>query len=92
MTNQRFPLGRLLVTARALARLDELGLSPIPFFRRHQAGDWGDVAPEDAQANAQALTGGSRLLSVYQIAESCRVWVITEADRRLTTLLLPEEY
>ncbi|KAB7623402.1 hypothetical protein [Alkalilimnicola sp. S0819] len=92
MSNTRFSLGQLLITARALARLDELGVSPAPFFARHQAGDWGDIPPDDAAANEEALAEGGRLLSVYPAAEGCRVWIITEADRRLTTMLLPEEY
>ena len=59
---------------------------------RHMAGDWGDVDEEDKAANDQALTDGSRLLSAYRTAAAKKLWIITEADRSATTILLPEEY
>ena len=59
---------------------------------RHTSGDWGDVCAEDAQANDEALRDGDRLLSEYMSEKGSRVWVITEWDRSLTTVLLPEEY
>jgi len=58
----------------------------------HQAGDWGDVCDDDRQANNRALTEGTRLLSVYHSATGVKFWIITEADRSVTTLLLPEDY
>ena len=67
-------------------------MAPLPFVLRHLAGDWGDLCQEDKQANAAALTYGSRLLSAYDIPPNHRLWIITEADRSSTTLLLPQEY
>jgi hypothetical protein len=61
-------------------------------LRRHISGDWGDVPAEDAQANEDALQTGARLLSAYTLSSGVKVWVITEADRSSTTIMLPEEY
>ena len=88
----RFMLGRVLATPGALHALAEAGESGAPFLYRHQSGDWGNVCEDDAQANEQALKDGSRLLSSYKTAKGVRIWIITEADRAATTLLLPEEY
>ena len=82
------PLGQLVATPHALALLEKANLSTFALFARHEQGDWGDV---DAMANEQALIDGGRLMSVYKL-ELGTVWVITEADRSATTLLLPEEY
>ena len=87
-----FPLGQVLITHGALDMLEALQLAPLPFVLRHVAGDWGDLRNEDKQANAAALTYGSRLLSAYDIPPNHRLWIITEADRSSTTLLLPQEY
>jgi hypothetical protein len=59
---------------------------------RHQAGDWGDVDEDDRQANEQALKAESRLFSVYHSANGAKFWIITEADRSITTVLLPQDY
>jgi hypothetical protein len=62
-------------------------------FQRHAQGDWGDVCEEDWALNDLALADGDgRIFSSYELPESGKVWVITEADRSVTTLLLPEEY
>jgi len=87
-----FLLGQLLITSGALAMLDALSLSPLAFVQRHVAGDWGDLCEEDKQANAAALHYGSRLLSSYEIPPNHKLWIITEANRMATTLLLPDEY
>lgn len=89
----RFSLGQAVATPGALAALSDAQVSPLPYLARHARGDWGEVGPEDWQANDQALTRGARLLSAYTlpITEE-RLWIITEADRSYTTLLLPEEY
>lgn len=87
-----FTLGTVLITPGALDMLEALQLAPLPFVLRHVMGDWGDLCQEDKQANAAALTYSSRLLSAYDIPPNHRLWIITEADRRSTTLLLPEEY
>ncbi len=88
----RFPLGRTVSTPGALQALLETGESPLIFLARHAAGDWGDLEAEDLQANEDALRHGSRLLSAYHTANDTKLWIITEADRSVTTLLLPEEY
>ena len=72
---------------------DELPMSRLlPFLRRHVAGDWGDVSAEDWKANDEALAAGERLLSAYVVRPGERLWIITEADRSSTTVLLPDEY
>lgn len=90
--NTLFPLGKTLATPGAVALLQELELSPFEFIARHWQGDWGNLDPEDVQANAAALRYGYRLLSSYEIGANQKLWIITEADRSATTLLLPEEY
>jgi len=87
-----FSLGQLLITPGALDMLEALALAPLPFVLRHVSGDWGELCDEDKASNAAALTYGSRVLSAYDIPPNHRLWIITEADRRSTTLLLPEEY
>lgn len=88
----RFPLGQLLTTPAALSALQAAGLTPLPLLARHAAGDWGDLDPEDKQLNERALRDGGRLFSAYRFGAGPKVWVITEADRAATTVLLPEEY
>jgi hypothetical protein len=85
----RFPLGQLAITANASVRLctEEV----LTALCRHASGDWGDLCPEDTLANDNALLQGGRLFSAYGQGKS-RFWVITEADRSVTTVLLPEDY
>lgn len=87
-----FPLGRVLSTPGALAACEDARVSPLTYLRRHVAGDWGDLAAEDKAANESALTTGARLFSAYTLATDDRLWIVTEADRSVTTLLLPLEY
>ncbi|HZY87571.1 MAG TPA: hypothetical protein VFE78_22220 [Gemmataceae bacterium] len=88
----KFPLGQLAATPAALRALATAGQSPAAFLARHRAGDWGEVGAADWRANDSALRHGGRLLSAYRTAKSVRLWVITEADRSVTSVLLPEEY
>lgn len=97
----RFESGELVATPGALDVLERFGISPFDLLQRHIRGDWGDVCAEDAKANEDALRSGSRLLSAYYISTpaadspatgSVKLWLITEADRSVTTILLPEEY
>lgn len=88
----RFSLGQIVATRGALRALGEAGQDPMLFVARHQAGDWGEIPDEDRQENELSLQQGFRLLSAYQTANGERIWVITEADRSATTILLPEEY
>ena len=91
-----FPLGRLLMTPGAQRALVTAGIDPLDLLAHHAAGDWGLVCAEDWEANNDAAREGDRLLSAYPLdpnrSEGPRVWIITEANRLATTLLLPEEY
>jgi hypothetical protein len=84
-------IGKPYSVQRASESEDRMSLV-LPYVRRHAWGDWGDVGPEDAQANERALHEGSRVFSAYALATGKRLWVITEADRTSTTVLLPDEY
>jgi len=86
-----FLLGHLVATAGVNAHLTNNGIDPTPSIRQHHCGLWGDVPPEDAQENDFSVLNGLRVLSSYQMAGE-RVWIITEADRSSTTLLMPGEY
>jgi hypothetical protein len=88
----KFTLGQLVATPGALEALQEAGQSPADFLRRHVRGDWGEVSQDDKQANDDALVNGDRVLSAYRTLRNVRVWIITEADRSSTTVLLPEDY
>ncbi len=87
-----FPLGRLVATPGAMVLLRSAGEDLLSaLLERHQSGDWGDVPEEDARENEFSVRHGFRVVSSYRIAEE-RLWVITEADRSATTILLPEDY
>jgi hypothetical protein len=86
-----FPLGRIVATPGALALTEAHAVDLLPLLIRHRSGDWGDVCADDARANREALDAGLRILSVYDTAAG-RLWIITEADRSVTTVLLPSEY
>jgi len=88
----RFAPGRVVATPGALRKLADAGLSPEALLARHLRGDWGELDGDDRRENEQSLVRGLRLLSSYAVGEGVRVWIITEADRSATTLLLPEEY
>jgi hypothetical protein len=85
------PLGRVVATPGALKLLMEVGGHPSDFLARHATGDWGELCAFDRSQNRIALRDGYRVFSSYD-APSGRVWIITEADRSITTILLPEEY
>ena len=91
-TLPRFPLGRIVATPGALQALEEANQNPFEFIRRHQSGDWGELCEEDKRENEFSLKNGFRLLSAYRTLHDVKVWIITEADRSVTTLLLPHEY
>jgi hypothetical protein len=86
-----FALGQMVATPGALEAMEKLDISPLALLSRHQRGDWGDLDEEDKATNDDALKAGRRVLSAYRF-EKATLWVITEADRSATTILLPEEY
>lgn len=88
----KFAIGQLVATPGALDALKDAGQTPIQFVARHLQGDWGDCCEDDRQANEDALLSGARLLSAYRTAKGVKLWIITEADRSSTCVLLPEEY
>lgn len=92
MSINRFPLGQIVATPGALDALAAAGNDPLAYIRRHVTGDWGDVEQEDANENEYSVGRFLRILSSYHMADGTRLWIITEADRSATTLLLPEEY
>jgi len=85
-----FPLGSTVITPNAQNKLnaDDVYLS----LRRHSIGDWGDICPEDVAENELSLKEGFRLFSVYSDRIGTKFYIITEADRSVTTILLPEDY
>ena len=87
-----FTLGQVVATPGALAALEKAGQQPGEFLARHVNGDWGEVPPEDIKENELSLQHGFRLLSAYSTSAGDKFWVITEADRSSTCILLPEEY
>ncbi len=86
----KFPLGLVVMTTGAYDALTAADVKRALFW--HGQGHWGDVSDDDAQANDRALTEGTRILSAYIAENGTRFWVITEADRSATTVLLPDEY
>lgn len=86
----KFPLGDSYATANAIAAFSNWEL--LRCFMRHSQGDWGDLDEEDRRANERSLQDGTRLLSAYRFSDGRRLWIITEADRSATTILLPEDY
>lgn len=89
---QLFPLGQIVATPGALAALEKSGDSAHSYFVRHACGDFGTVDQEDWRANERAIREGERVLSAYVTTAGDKLWIITEADRSSTCLLLPEEY
>ena len=87
-----FPAGQIVATPGALALLEQANRSPLEFLSRHLRGDWGDLCRDDKTENELSLKQGFRLLSSYRVSEARTIWIIAEADRSVTTLLLPDEY
>jgi hypothetical protein len=84
------PVGKIVATPNALAQLSDKDMEAA--LLRHVFGDWGDVCAEDKAQNDRALLEGTRILSVFRAANGTKFWLITEADRSVTTVLLPEDY
>jgi hypothetical protein len=106
VTGAKFPLGQIVATPAALALLAHHKFSSSALINRHVRGDWGDLCDEDREGNEEALLIGNRLMSGYRLVDAQRiadtpfskrdafptVWIITEWDRSVTTLLLPSDY
>lgn len=103
MLGTKFSPGSIVATPGALDALRASGDDPLAYLVRHLAGDWGDVdehgrrenelsVEHDRCENQLSVEGGWRILSCYRLSSGTRVWLITEADRSITTFLLPEEY
>jgi hypothetical protein len=88
-SNVRFPLGQVVITGNASLRLSTEEV--VKCLRRHAIGDWGNLCPEDTLANDSAVQRGGRLLSAYGEG-AYRFWIINDADRAVTTVLLPADY
>lgn len=89
----RFPAGQLVMTAGVDELVRQGRLNPSSYLRRHLSADWGDLDESDRRLNDAALQSGEdRLFSSYQVAADLKLWIITEWDRSVTTLLLPDEY
>jgi|SRR5262245_9020983 len=89
---QLFRLGEIVLTPGAIEALDEALQIPNEFLDRHATGDWGDLIEHDRRENERSVREGFRILSVYRTQKDARIWIITEADRSSTTILLPKEY
>ncbi|WP_140637413.1 hypothetical protein [Methylibium rhizosphaerae] len=88
-----FEAGFVVRTPGALLALIEAHVSETSLIERHQGGDYGELCDEDREANERAVAEGGRVFSSYALSPcGSKVWVITEADRSVTTLLLPSEY
>ncbi len=96
-TQPLFPLGRVVMTANMQARLqnanpDGWEAELRALISRHASGDWGDLDEEDKRQNDLALNRGHRIFSAYKTSSEVKIWIISEADRNVTTVLLPEDY
>jgi len=85
----RFPLGRIVATPGVLRALEQVNQSPFEFLERHQAGDCGELCEEDKRENEFSVHNGFRILSAYRTRNDVKIWVITEADRSVTTSFFP---
>ena len=87
-----FPLGEVYLTIGARETLEESNQTPNEFLAKHQSGDWGIIGKEDWKENDFSVKVGFRILSAYETSQDEKLWIITEADRSSTTILLPSEY
>lgn len=92
LTRPRLPLGQLVATPGAVAALAAADVSVFKLLNRHTRGDWGDLSSEDLALNDLAAITGQRVLSSYLLGNGQKVWIITEWDRSVTTVLQPEDY
>jgi hypothetical protein len=90
--NPKFSIGQLVATPGALTAVEQSGDNMASYIHRHVQGDWGELCADDILENEFSLQNGLRLLSAYRLKDGTKIWIITEADRSVTTVLLPEEY
>ncbi len=88
----KFRLGQLVATPAADDAMQKALVVPADLLRRHVSGDWGDVHPDDTGLNDDAVRDGDRIMSVYDLPTGETVWIITECDRSVTTILTPDDY
>ena len=87
-----FPLGQIVGTPGAIEALNQAGQDPLDLLTRHVTGDWGELDEEDRAENDFSVKNNLRILSAYTLQTGVKIWLITEADRSATTILLPDEY
>jgi hypothetical protein len=92
MTMPKFQLGQIVATPGALDAFKAAGEEPVTYLARHVVGDWGEMCEEDAQENEFSVENGFRILSAYTLSTGVKIWLLTEADRSSTCILLPSEY
>ena len=92
MPSPRFRLGQIVATPGALEALARSHEEPFSFLIRHVSGDWGDLTAHDKGENEQSILDDCRILSAYHLRDGTKIWIITEANRAATTILLPDEY
>ena len=87
-----FKTRQIVITPGAIGAFFEKPDTPFTYLKRHFSGDWGNLDPQDVLSNIEAVHNDLRVMSVYDTKDGTRIWIITEADRSVTTILLPEEY
>lgn len=87
-----FSLGSIVSTPAALEAFARTGQDPRVFIQRHITGDWGDLPEADKQENDVSIDINLRILSAYTLSDQTKIWIITEADRSSTCVLLPDDY
>ena len=92
LPSAKFALGRIVATPGALKALEDADESAIPYLARHVLGDWGELSDDDKAENDFSVTRDLRILSAYKLSSGVKIWIITEADRSSTCILLPREY
>ncbi len=88
----KFEFGTIVATRGVMEHVNSDAEILFPYIARHASGDWGEICDEDKIANADALKNGMRLMSVYRLPDGEKIWIITEWDRSVTTVLFPHEY
>lgn len=92
MERQLFELGNVVATSGALDAFDRADKKPLYYLSLHVHGNWGELDAEDKATNNMAAKSNCRILSAYTLSTGVKIWIITEWDRSVTTILLPEEY